>query len=134
MLRKISELDEIRHSMQRINRLNERIEMLRAMAENTTQQMENTPVQSSNMGDTLARQVAQIVDWTEKLEEEKLNIMMRKFAFEEKIDKLPRLEREVMTARYIDEMSWAEVADILSYSEDYVKQIHTKAKRHLYGG
>jgi RNA polymerase sigma factor (sigma-70 family) len=120
--------------MQRINRLNERIEMLRAMAENTTQQMENTPVQSSNMGDTLARQVAQIVDWTEKLEEEKLNIMMRKFAFEEKIDKLPRLEREVMTARYIDELSWAEVADILSYSEDYVKQIHTKAKRHLYGG
>ena len=132
-MRKITDLDELKHSMKRIERINERIETLRAMAENTTQQIQNTPVQNTNMGDTLAKQVAQIVDWTAKLEEEKLDILIRKCEMEEKINKLPRLEREIMTARYIDEMSWAEVADELSYSEDYCKQIHTKAKKRLFG-
>ena len=90
-MRKITDLDELKHSMKRIERINERIETLRAMVENTTQQIQNTPVQNTNMGDTLAKQVAQIVDWTAKLEEEKLDILIRKCEMEEKINKLPRL-------------------------------------------
>jgi len=79
----------------------------------------------------MAAAVAEICDLEEELLRRIGNLERERLRIETEIDALPVQQAEVITARYMDGMSWNRVSRATHYERSYVFRIHAAALKRL---
>lgn len=108
----------------------EMLARMRSLAEKTTQMLSQAPVHSGE-ADKLAAQVAAIIDFETEIIEEKLNLERRLLQIDKWLSTLPEQQGRVMRLRYVDELSWDDVAEQAPYSRRHCTKIHKAAVERM---
>lgn len=121
----MEELRACRTAAARIERLTERIARLRSATELAQQNMQH--VDGGIPEDKIAAQIAEL----EELENARMvqiaAVEARAQRVERELEALPAAQRLIMTLRYLDGLSWREVARKAHYSVDWCFTLHRKA-------
>ena len=129
----LNELRAVRDTHIQIENLNERIARLRSALESCTPKpLTKMPKGTLVVQDKLAESVAKLIEMENELEQKKLDLAIRYEAVERWIDTLPPCQAQVIRLRYLDGMSWRQVARETGYSYDRAKHIHSDVLKKLY--
>lgn len=113
-----------------IGNLERRIEALRETLERTTPQLDGMP-HGSDGSDKMATITASIVDLEKKLDQRRVNCELEMQIAETVIDTLPDQQRLVMRLRYIEGLSWKQVAEKSNYDKRHCQRIHKRALERM---
>ena len=125
-----SELQRIMIEYRSIGSLERRIEALRDTLERTTLQLDGMP-HGSDGTDKMATLTATIVDLEKKLDKRRVDCEKEMQRAETVIDTLPDQQRLVMRLRYIEGLSWKQVAEKSNYAKRHCIRIHKKALERM---
>lgn len=122
----MQELKSIRIHRKRIRELDEAIETLKSEMEKITPSMSDAPCKPTG-GDKRAGQIARMIEL-------KVERIERYTLLEEAVDNaetwlciLPEQQAKVIRARYIEGMSWEQVARATGYCKMHCHRIHDSA-------
>ncbi len=121
-----TKLNDLRHVQDHIRFIEMKIESLRAQMVSISAKVNDIPVQSTRR-DILAQQIAQLDEWQRELDAEYLDIIQSQREAKREIQKLPVKYQDVLSARYLDGLSWQKVAEKVGYSERQCRRLHLKA-------
>ena len=116
-------LYSIRDKRQKIESLKERILRLRSAAELGTRKLQFTPGGSPS-ADKMADTIARIDELERQLVGETCELEQNIETVEYLIDQLPPYQRIIMRLRYIDGLTWRQVARRVAYDERHCKRIN----------
>ncbi len=121
-------LYRIRFLDKEINSKLEQIVTLRSLAEKITATIRSAPAKLSGTEDRLARIVAKIVDLERTLDHDTAHYIERKVEATQEIDEIEDSRyRLVLEHRYLNNKTWAEIAEELGCSEQWVHTLHGRA-------
>lgn len=128
---KIKYLSQYKYLDREIDRKQRHIEEMRARLERTTPSLSLAPL-GAGAGDKMAGGVAKILDWEKEVAEDIDRLVDLKREIEGKIDKVdkPNL-REILKCRYLDCMTWEEVAAKTKYDCRWVHRLHRRALEQI---
>lgn len=116
------ELKEYRNIKVSIESIEEQIARLQSSIESPkVQQLSNVPKSQSNE-DSIARAVEKISELQDKYFVKLRDLVDKQIKIEEAIGTLPHREQMLMRYRYIDSMTWEQIAVKINYS--YVHVVH----------
>ena len=75
--------------------------------------------------------MAQIIDLQVELTQAIIHLERERIRIENEISALPAQQAKVITARYVDGMSWNKVAKATNYQREHALKIHAAALRRL---
>ena len=125
-----SELQRIMIEYRSIGSLERRIEALRDTLERTTPQLDGMP-HGSDGTDKMASITATIVDLEGKLDKRRVDCEREMQRAEIVIDTLPDQQRLVMRLRYIEGLTWKQVAEKSNYDKRHCIRIHKRALERM---
>ena len=100
----------------------EEIEELRTLATSITVKTGEEPVQTSGTSDKVGNIVAKIVDLQRELEDSVIVFLNKREECIAILDKMQDIdEYEVLYRRYMQDMKWEEVANVMGYTSEYVR-------------
>ncbi len=100
----------------------EEIEELRSLAESITVKTGEEPVQTSGTSDKVGNIVARIVDLQREMEDSVMKYLDKRAECIGLLEKMQNIdEREVLYRRYIQDMTWEDVANVMGYTSEYVR-------------
>lgn len=100
----------------------EEIEELRSLAESITVKTGEEPVQTSGTSDKVGNIVARIVDLQREMEDSVMKYLDKRAECIGLLEKMQNIdEREVLYRRYIQDMTWEDVANAMGYTSEYVR-------------
>lgn len=119
-------LHDIRAQRARVSLLRERIEALQSDIERITQVPRNMPGGAGAGHDALSGKVARLVDLKNELitRAEKLEAGMTEA--ERLLDGLPEQQRMIVWLRYVEGLSWRQVARKAHYGERHCRRINKR--------
>ena len=127
MEQKVGRLKQLKHLRGEVEMLQARIDELEMAAQGGVRRISGMP-RGTRGGDRVARYATSIADLRTLLEEKRdacFGELTRLYAFVEQID--DSLTRQVMIYRYVDGMSWQQVAIALGEAdEQYPRRLHNK--------
>lgn len=127
----ISDLKEIRISHSKIRSLNMRIDRLKtAMYSPSAPVLSHTP-KGSAMSDPTANAAVTITEMTLHLLEMIIDLEQKIEAAEQYVSRMPYDLQKVIRERYINGLSWREVAKACDLTEEGCYKRHKKAKAYL---
>jgi len=119
----IQELKQSRGRQAKIKRLDEEIEQLKSAMESTTQALSLAPGGGA-VKDKLAEQMAEYMELIARRNEERIRAERLMEAVEEFIASLPEQQAKVIRLRYVDGLSWTQVADKANYGKRHCYKIN----------
>ena len=111
----------------RVEALQERIERLRSRAEYTQQQLGECG-RSDPTRDRLAEYVAELDGLERQLTGDMIALEKQLVVVDVELTKLPENKEKVLRLRYIEKMSWNDVAKKVHYNERYCRKIITRGE------
>ena len=116
--------DNVKYIEEKLNDTEE----VRTRVEKITPTLSLTKTNSSNkspdkFGDAINKLEEIKLDYTDKMNE----LLIKKFAIDEKIEKVGQPYTNVLFFRYTRGKEWKEVAKELGYTEDYIYDLHGEA-------
>lgn len=100
----------------------EEIEELRTLATSITVKTGEEPVQTSGTSDKVGNIVAKIVDLQRELEDSVIAFLDKRDECIDLMGKMKNIEEyELLYRRYIQDMKWEEVGNVMGYSDVYVR-------------
>lgn len=120
----------IREQRRNIDFIQERITLLRSAVEAGEHHL-HYGSRSGSTADKLSADIAKILDLEAKLVTVTAQYAEEADLAELWIRQLPERERTIMQLRYIEGLTWREVAERTHYSEGHCKNLNTKAQRIL---
>lgn len=122
-------LQDLPVNERRIERIRERIRSLEDELTRITPKLDALPGGAG--ADKLAAGVAQIIDLQVELTQAIIHLERERIRIETEISALPAQQAKVITARYVDGMSWNKVAKETHYQREHALKIHAAALRRL---
>ena len=129
---KITELKTLRSDVIKYQHIFDRVDALRDNLERITAQYGDEP-KGRGAGDKMSGMVAQIVDLLNNLCENLIEIEKKRYEAEQAIKALPAQQETVMYLRYIDGLSWGEIAEETHYNRQHLMKIHRAALERMKG-
>lgn len=129
---KITELKTLRSDVIKYQHIFDRVDALRDNLERITAQYGDEP-HGGGSGDRMSGMVAQIVDLLNNLCENLIEIEKKRYEAEQAIKALPAQQETVMYLRYIDGLSWGEIAEETHYNRQHLMKIHRAALERMKG-
>ena len=126
----ISELKNLRSDVLTYQHIFDRVDALRDNLERITAQYGTEP-HGGGSGDKMSGMVAQIVDLLNNLCENLITIEKKRYEAEQAIKALPAQQATVMYLRYIEGMSWGEIAEEMHYNRKHLMKIHRAALERM---
>lgn len=126
----IQELKQSRGRQAKIKRLDEEIEQLKSAMESTTQALSLAPGGGA-VKDKLAEQMAEYMELIARRNEERIRAESLVEAVEEFIASLPEQQAKVIRLRYVDELSWTQVAEKANYTRRHCTRINEAVLRKM---
>lgn len=128
----IDDLRAVRDAHIQIQSLTERIARLRSALEGcTAKPLSKMPRGRSASRDKLGDDVARLLELEERRRKQIIDLEIRLEDVEKWIEGLPPHQAKVMRLRYVDGLSWRQVAKRAGYSYDRVRHIHSDAMGKL---
>ena len=125
-------LDQIRNYERRIERINEEIERLEAVATNTSPSLTGMPHNPSPTTSRLEEAVVKILDKEMELKQEKDKLEALRKEATATIAQLEKPdERDVLYKRYLETQTWEDIAAEMGYCERQIFRIHASALKKL---
>lgn len=129
----VKTLQECRKRPARVLRLEESIERLNSTMTRMTQTLSITPAGGGVLGDKLAEQIARLIDLTADY----MSAIKREMEVRDEVtawlDTLPEQQANVIYHRYVEGLSWRQVAKATNYSEQHCFRIHEAALKKCVG-
>ena len=121
-------LSQIQQIELRIQQQKETLEMLRYAATSTTARIDTIKVQSSSNHDRIGEAVVKMADLENKIQEEIADAFYRKHEILNQIQGLNKsLYISILFKRYLQFIRFEDIAEELSYSYQYIVEMHGKA-------
>lgn len=122
------ELREYRDNIKYIEEKQDDIEELHTRLEKVTTRMSLTrtsggEINTDKFSDGISKLKLLEKEYENKLQE----LLLKKFAIDEKIEKLDPIYRNILFLRYARGYGWNKIAIELNYSEDWIYRLHGKA-------
>lgn len=127
----LDDLKEIRTLHGEIISMQERIARLQSAMEKMTVRLRLCSERSTAEQDSQAEQIAKLMELEKKHVQLLLDYEVRLTDIREWMDTLAPLSRDIMRYRYADGLSWAEIAEVMNYSEAYCKEIHGEEMKKI---
>lgn len=115
----IDDLKNVRRQKLRVEALEERIERLRERAEYTQRQLGECG-RSDPTRDRLAEYAAELDELERELTGEMIAMEKQLVYVDAELAKLPENQEKVLRLRFLEGLSWKNIASITHYSEKYV--------------
>lgn len=125
-------LQDLTVNEKRIERMRERIRSLEDELTRITPKLDALPGGAG--ADKLASGIADIIDLQTELVHAIVYLERERLRIEVEISALPAQQARVITARYINGMSWNKVAKETHYQREHALKIHAAALRRLNNG
>lgn len=122
-------LDSVRRSHRRVEQLAARCDHLRELAQRVSVGKDGVHTAAHGGGNGgIESCVTSLLDESDRLQNEAKRLLERSRRAEKLIRGLPDAEkRGVLEARYLNNMTWEQVADYTGYTPRYVQQMHREA-------
>jgi RNA polymerase sigma factor (sigma-70 family) len=125
-------LRAVRDMRLQIESLNERIARLRSALESCTPKpLTKMPKSTPIVQDRLAKSISKLVEMETELQHKLIDLAVLYEEVERWLDELPPTQAFVVRLRYVDGMSWRQVARETGYSYDRVRHIHSDVLKKL---
>lgn len=124
------DLRDVRKVRVRMERIREHIDTLRSAAE-YGERINHNGNGGSPTADKLPRIIARIEELTDELVSSALDYDVELVLAEEAIDSLSESEQKIARARYIDGLSWRQVAEKTNYSVGRCRNANTEIARKV---
>ena len=126
----ITDLKSLRSDVITYQHIFDRVDALRDNLERITAQYGDKP-RGQGAGDKMSGMVAQIVDLLNNLCANLIQIEKKRYEAEQAIKALPAQQATVMYLRYIEGMSWGEIAEDTHYNRQHLMKIHRAALERM---
>jgi len=124
----VKTLQECRIRRDRLKRLEESIERLESAMTRVTQILSHAPARGVE-DERLDEQIDQLINLTATYARRTVELELMRAKVTEWIDTLPEQQAQVIFSRYVEGLSWAQVARRTNYSKDHCFTIHRAALR-----
>lgn len=128
----VKTLQECRVRRDRLLRLEESIERLESAMTRVTQILSHAPARGGADG-KLEEQIDQLVNLTATYAKRTVELEMMRAKVTEWIDTLPEQQANIIYRRYVEGLSWRQVAKVTNYSEQHCFRIHEAALKKCSG-
>lgn len=118
-------LNKVKEANRQILHIEEDIEILRDGLDSIkATDYSNEVVQTSGVQDRIAHKVAEIMDLEADMLLQKYELIKKRSAVGMVINRLESPHRDVLRHRYLDDLSFEEIADLMGYEQHYVYNLH----------
>jgi len=124
-------LYDIRAQQVRVSLLRERIKALQSDIERITQVPRNMPGGAGAGHDALSGKVAKLVDLKAQLADRVAALELAALETESLLEGLPEQQRAIVWLRYVEGLSWRQVARRTRYSMQHCFRIHEAALKKI---
>lgn len=124
------DIRQVRRQRQKVDELRERIICIQADIERTTAVI-RAAAGNGYATDTLASQMAKLVDLQQQLTDEAILLQYGISEAESVLDALPEQQAKVIRLRYIEGLKWWQVAQGAGFSESSCKRINKVALKKI---
>lgn len=122
------QLQACRQAAEYIADMDERMRRLESQIERMTGTMELAKrYRGSETQDKMAEQIAKLLDWRDEYWDAMLARQALVRQIESELERLPWAQRRIMSLRYIDALSWREVAQAAHYDRSRCFALHRAA-------
>lgn len=128
------DIRKIRVQREKIEFIQERITRLRSAMEIGTRQMQDVPGGSNYAVDRLAKDMAKLDELERQLCDAAVELRMEENYIAYSFRDLPERQRCVMELRYVEGLSWRQVADKMGYSIRYCLWLNNKVMHTISKG
>lgn len=128
----VKTLQECRIRRDRLKRLEESIERLESAMTRVTQILSHAPARGVEDG-KLDEQIDQLINLTATYARRTVELELMRAKVTEWIDTLPEQQASIIYKRYVEGLSWKQVARSSNYSEQHCFRIHEAALKKCGG-
>lgn len=128
------DLKNLTADQMKIRDLKQQIQDIEEAAAIAAYQFGSTPESKSPYHDVMADKVNKLIECKDEYLEAQLQYAEHNREVLEQIRRLPSKYYTVISKRYVDNLSWMQIARLLNYSESAVRKIHAKALVLLQAG
>jgi len=125
------ELREYRWLVKNISNLEDRLLELESVATKVTTTLQQDVVDCSSNQSKMADQVASIIELQDTINEQLTKMYALQNKLQDKICDMPEREKCLLTLKYIEGLTWEEVAVEMGYSWQHIHRLHSIALRML---
>lgn len=129
----VKTLQECRKRPARVLRLEESIERLNSAMARMTQILSHAPAGGGVPGDKLAEQIDLLIDLTAAYAKRTVELETIRAEVTAWLDTLPEQQANIIYHRYVEGLSWRQVAKATNYSEQHCFRIHEAALKKCVG-
>lgn len=112
---------QMRKTQERIEEIETIMQSVRAI------RYDKINVQSSPPEDRLASEMVRLETAREMLIQQAADYNLIYATIRSQINQMPKLYRDILAMRYLDELSWIRIATALNYADAYIRNQHGKA-------
>lgn len=125
------ELREYRWLVKNIQEMEDELAELETQATHITSSLKEDVVDYTSCKDKMSGQVARIIELQDTINEQLARMYVLQKNIREKISGMPEREKRLLTLKYIEGMTWEEVAVDMDYCWRQIHYIHSKALKML---
>ncbi len=123
------ELREYRWLVKNIQEMEDELAELETQATHITSSLKEDVVDYTSCKDKMSGQVARIIELQDTINEQLARMYALQKSIREKISGMPEREKRLLTLKYIEGMTWEEVAVDMDYSWQHIHRLHSRALR-----
>ncbi|NCD04457.1 MAG: hypothetical protein EOM00_16045 [Clostridia bacterium] len=123
------ELREYRWLVKNIQEMEDELAELETQATHITSSLKEDVVDYTSCKDKMSGQVARIIELQDTINEQLARMYALQKSIREKIANMPEREKRLLTLKYIEGMTWEEVAVGMDYSWQHIHRLHSRALR-----
>ncbi len=121
-------LSQAREIEQRIKRAEEELSEMREALHGRSVSYESDGSQRNPQGNSVERAIIRVVEYEERINAEIERLVAKRLEIEQTINAVPdRVQREVLSRRYLGYQEWDTIAEEMHYCKQWVHKLHGKA-------